>query len=403
MYKVKILFARLTIFILYCLIFLFALLPKKKAKKHGHIIVLTGTFYSKNWIDAHLIPIVTCSSVHHVYIVANNVNYSVEGLTVVKSPELLTKYCGDTLARLISFFICSVRMKPDYIGGFHILFNASLAVLFAKILRCRSIYFCVGGITETLAAGKTENRFFKFLDGKDKFLTLYICRIAAAADRIITMGNGAKLFLQEAGVHAANIHVISGAIDHNKFYPCVVQNGKKYDLVLTARLSKVKQVNLFLDVINKIQYQKPDCKALVIGDGPLLNDLKSYADSLNVSAMVDFAGHQDDVLSWLHQSKIYVLTSRSEGLALSMLEGLKTGLPAVVPNVGDLSDVLISGYNGFLIENHSVEDFARQILYLLNDEKLLNEYSHNALASTKRFDIECVQTQWLNVFQEPGS
>ncbi|WP_028862311.1 glycosyltransferase family 4 protein [Psychromonas aquimarina] len=403
MYKVKILFGRLTIFTLYLLILLFSMLPKKKLQKNGHIIVLTGTFYSKNWIDAHLIPIVTCSSVRHVYIVSNNINYSVEGLTVVKSPERLRKYCGDTFARLISFFSCSMRMKPDYIGGFHILFNASLSILFANMLRCRSIYFCVGGITETLAAGKTENRFFKFLDGKDRFLTFYICRIAAAADRIITMGNGAKLFLQEAGVEAAKIEVISGAIDHNKFYPCAVQNSKKYDLVLTARLSKVKQVNLFLDVVNKIKDEKTDCKALVIGDGPLLNDLKSYADSLNISAMVDFAGHQDDVLSWLHQSKIYVLTSRSEGLALSMLEGLKAGLPAVVPNVGDLSDVLVSGYNGFLIENHSVEDFARQILYLLNNEKLLSEYSRNAAASTKRFDLECVQRQWLNVFKEQGS
>ncbi len=68
--------------------------------------------------------------------------------------------------------------------------------------------------------------------------------------------------------------------------------------------------------------------------------LKSYAEKLGVGDRVNFVGHQDDVLSWLHQSKIYILTSRSEGLALSMLEALKAGLPAIVPNVGDLSDVL---------------------------------------------------------------
>ena len=61
----------------------------------------------------------------------------------------------------------------------------------------------------------------------------------------------------------------------------------------------------------------------------------------------------DDVISWLHQASFYILIPSSEGLALSMLEGLKTGLPVIVPNVRDLSDALI--------ENHSLANFSQQI------------------------------------------
>lgn len=398
MYKIKILIGRTVIFSLYSLIRLFSLLPTKKQKTSENVIVLTGTFYSKNWIDAHLLPLVTCTSVKQVYIVSNGINYDLKGLSVIKPSPLLAKFFGGTLARLITFLICSFKTKPDYIGGFHILFNASFAIFFANMLRCRSIYFSGGGITETLVTGKTENSFFKFLAGKDDFLTTYICKIIANATCVITMGKGAKLFLSTRGVDDKKIAVISGAIDKHKFYPAVEPINKKYDLVLTARLSKVKHVDLLLDVLACLKKKNIICNALVIGDGPLLVSLKSYAKEVEVSDMVDFVGHQDDVLSWLHQSKIYILTSYSEGLSLSMLEGLKSGLPAIVPNVGDLSDVLINDYNGALIEDHSIDDFAVKISNLLANDSLLQEYSVNAMDSTKRFDLECVQKQWDDIF-----
>ena len=397
MYNIKLFIGRTVLFFLYSIIRIFSFLPTKKQKKEGNVIVLTGTFYSKNWIDAHLVPLVTCSSVEHVYVVSNGMDYNLKGLSVITPSATLSRLMGSTLARLVTFFICSFKHRPDYIGGFHILFNGSLAILFSKLLQCRSIYFSVGGITETLEAGKTENNFFKFLDGKDEFLTATICKITSASSVIITMGNGAKTFLSAKGVDSKNIHVISGAIATDKFYPDKTI-ASEYDIVLTARLSKVKQVNLYLDIIKKIKDKQIECRALIIGDGPLLSELKAYANSLGIEDRVYFAGHQSNVLNWLQKSKIYVLTSRSEGLALSMLEGLKVGLPAIVPNVGDLSDVLVDGYNGYLIENHNIDDFALSIIALLTNPNLLSEFSDNAIKSTQRFDLIHVQQQWIHLF-----
>lgn len=398
MYNIKLFFGRAVLFILYSLIRIFSLLPTKKQKKTGNIIVLTGTFYSKNWTDAHLVPLATCSSVKHVYMVSNNIDCDLEELTVISPSPILSRLCGSTLGRIFTFLICALKNNPDYIGGFHILFNGTFSILFAKLMRCRSIYFSGGGITETLERGKSENNFFKFIKSRDEFLTSTICKITANATAVITMGKGAKEFLAVNGVEDKKIHVISGSIDKSKFYPANNYITKIYDLVLTARLSKVKQVNLLLDILASLKIKKIHCNTLVIGDGPLLNDLKAYAESLGVSSMVNFVGHQDDVLSWLHQSKIYILTSESEGLSLSMLEGLKVGLPAIVPNVGDLSDVLVNNYNGYLIENHDIEEFSRSIIKLIQSSDLLSEYSDNAIESTRRFDLACVQQQWNELF-----
>lgn len=399
MYLIKMLIGNSFMYSVLCMIKLFSIIPKRKERKSGEIIVLTGTFYSKNWIDAHLVPLVTSPSISHVFIVSKNIEYEIEGLTVIKPSRISSRIFGETISRLFTFFTCSLNNKPDYIGGFHILFNATSAILFAKILRTRSIYFCVGGVTETLETGSSENSFFKFIKKKNAFLTSTICKIVVSADRVITMGNGAKSFLISNGVSAERIHVISGAIDKQIFFPATSDKAKKYDLVLTARLSGIKQVDLFIDVVKKVNDKGTPCQALIIGGGPLLDDLKEYARETNAIDYIKFTGHQDAVLPWLHQSKINVLTSRSEGLALSLLEGLKVGLPGVMPNVGDLSDVLIDSYNGFLIENHSQDDFVSKIIELLNSPQKLTDFSNNAIESTKRFDLEYVQQQWSNVFK----
>jgi glycosyltransferase involved in cell wall biosynthesis len=393
MYLFKLYLGKIMMFSFLVLIRIFSLLPKRKERKKK-VIVLTGTFYSKNWANAHLLPLVSCSSVDHVYMISTHLDYEAEGLTILTPSESQIKLFGETVARLIQVFSTAFKVKPDYIGGFHILFNATFAILFASILRTRSVYFSGGGVTETLETGASENSYFKFIRSKDAFLTNTICQIIAMSSAVITMGKGAKKFLEDNGVKAECIHIISGSIDKSKFYPAPVEAIKPYDMVLTARLSAVKQVDLFIDVVKEINDRGVECNALVIGDGPLLADLKAHASSLGVQNKINFVGHQDDVLSWLHQSKVYILTSISEGLSLSLLEGLKTGLPAVVPNVGDLSDVLIDGFNGALIENHSVNDFATQISGLLSDTRLLQKSSDNAIDSTKFFDLECVQRQW---------
>ena len=54
---------------------------------------------------------------------------------------------------------------------------------------------------------------------------------------------------------------------------------------------------------------------------------------------MSFVGHQEDVAAWLSKSRVFVLTSDSEGLSLSMMEAMMCGLPAVVSDVGDLGDL----------------------------------------------------------------
>ena len=118
---------------------------------------------------------------------------------------------------------------------------------------------------------------------------------------------------------------------------------------MTGRLVEIKRIDVFLQAIKSMVQRIPDISAVIVGDGNLRDQLQGMAVDLGVDCHVTFVGHQENVETWLRKSKIFVLTSDSEGLSLSMMEAMMCGLPAVVSNVGDLGDLAKNGVNGYLV------------------------------------------------------
>jgi len=73
---------------------------------------------------------------------------------------------------------------------------------------------------------------------------------------------------------------------------------------------------------------------------------------------------------------------------------MMSGLPAVVPDVGDLRDLVINGENGFLVEEHTPERFADRIVALLRDPVLREKFARKARAAMESRETGCVVKQW---------
>jgi glycosyltransferase involved in cell wall biosynthesis len=397
MYYIKLYLSRSLLAAIYFICKLLQKVTRTRKLNDQITVALTGTFYSDNWIKAHIFPLAGCHSVKTVYLVTHGDFTVPENVSIVKPGARLTGLFGEALSRLITLFLISKKSNVDFVGGFHLLFNATFARIISSLIGARSIYFCVGGVTETLSAGKTENRFFSFIRSYDKILTNYLIKIAALSDLIITMGSGAKNYFICNGVDENKIHIISGAIDSNRFQKRAETN-KDYDLILTARLTEVKWVDKLVEIVACLKINLPKIKAVVVGDGPLMQDLKNLAAKTDVANNIDFIGSVSGVEKWLNRSRIFILTSRSEGLSLALMEALSCGLPAVVPNVGDLSDAIENGKEGFLIQNHNIEEFVDKINKLLNNEARYNEFSEAAILRSHAFDIKNMKRKWDDAF-----
>jgi glycosyltransferase involved in cell wall biosynthesis len=143
--------------------------------------------------------------------------------------------------------------------------------------------------------------------------------------------------------------------------------------------------------------------AVIVGDGQMRTSLEMMTRELGIADNVRFVGHQANVETWLQDSKVFVLTSDSEGLSLALIEAMLCGVPAVVSHVGDLGDLVDEGVNGHLIRERLALVFAARVLELLQDNERRQRFSRAARSAAVRFDIEVCAQAWdrvLNASQD---
>ncbi len=364
-------------------------------------ILLTGTFYSENWVLAHIRPLAASKRCARLSVVTTFQFPDLPNVVAIYPPGWLTKLIGAVPARMFTFAWVAIRQRPDVMGGFHLLLNGLWAALLAPLVGARSLYFCVGGPAEVVDGGIWgENRVFGKMETPDPIVERRLIRAVAAFDLVITMGTGAIRFFRGRGIDT-RFHVVSGGMDAGRFKPAAVEPDT--DLIMVGRLAPIKRIDLFLRAFEQVAQKMPGATATIVGDGELRESLERLADELGIAEKVTFAGQQRDVYPWLRRAKIFVLTSDSEGLALSMAEAMLCGLPAVVSNVGDLSDLVEDGVNGFLVDGREPHFFADRMVELLGDASRYQEFSNAARARALRFDLPCVERQWDEILGNLGS
>ncbi|HET9315588.1 MAG TPA: glycosyltransferase [Vicinamibacteria bacterium] len=366
----------------------------------GADILLTGTFYADNWVAAHIAPLAASRRCRRLRVVTNYQGPAIDKVEWVAPSRWLRPLGGATGARLGTFVAEALRTRPHVMGGFHLLLNGLVALPVARLVGARAIYFCGGGPTEVLDGGVWgQNRLFTLMETPDAVVERRLLRAVAGFDLVITMGRRAIGFFRARGVDTT-FHVVSGGMDAQRFAPS--STPPRADFILVARLSAVKRVDLFLQALQRVARARPQASAIVVGDGPLLDDLKRQARELGLADRVIFAGHQSDVEGWLKQARVFVLTSDSEGLSLALMEAMLCGLPAVVSDVGDLPELVEEGVNGFLVAERSPDAFAERMLLLVRSEESLGRFSATARRSAERYGLDHTTRRWDEILAGSG-
>ena len=366
--------------------------PAPRRNRLGHEILLTGRFESDNWIKAHIHPLAASSVCSRLHIVSTYPVPPIPKVVPVYPPQWLVRAVGKTPARLLLFASTAIRTRPEVVGGFHLLVNGLVAILLARLIGARSLYFCVGGPPELVDGGiRAGGGPFARMETPDRIVERRLLDAVDACDLVITMGTTARAFFRQRSVRT-EIHVVSGGIDVDHAPSCKVT--QTIDLIVVARLTEVKRIETFLKALQHVTTRIPSTSAVVVGDGKCRARLERLARALGVDRHIRFIGHQRSVNEWLARSKVFVLTSRSEGLSLALMEAMMCGLPAVVSNVGDLADLVEDGVNGYLVDYHSPEAFAVRIAELLADEHKLTSFSEAAHRSALPHEMGRVTRRW---------
>jgi glycosyltransferase involved in cell wall biosynthesis len=102
-----------------------------------------------------------------------------------------------------------------------------------------------------------------------------------------------------------------------------------------ARLHPVKRLDIALEAFALVANRIPSSRFCIVGEGEQKSELQSLSSHLGIRERVDFVGEQNNVADWLSAFDVYINSSDSEGMSVSILEAMAIGLPIIATDVGD--------------------------------------------------------------------
>lgn len=130
-----------------------------------------------------------------------------------------------------------------------------------------------------------------------------------------------------------------------------------------------------------------DARLVLLGSGPLEDGLRRLARQLEVDDLVHFLGMRDDVFDLLPGFDLFALSSRFEGLPISLLEAMGSGVAPVVTDVGGVPEVVTHGRDGVLVPPGDHDSLAAALSKLLSDRVVREHIAAAARSRAADFDI----------------
>jgi glycosyltransferase involved in cell wall biosynthesis len=171
-------------------------------------------------------------------------------------------------------------------------------------------------------------------------------------------------------------------------------------VITIGRLVEQKGIDILLAAWAKVVSVLPDWRLALVGDGPLGDELKGQTRKLGVADSIDWVGHVSDPFPYLRGAKLFVMTSRFEGMPNALLEAMACGLPAVVSDASPGPCELIGGGDdaaGLIVPVEDANATADAIVHLARDETLRRRLGLAARERTRAHDADHAIDVWLKL------
>lgn len=166
--------------------------------------------------------------------------------------------------------------------------------------------------------------------------------------------------------------------------------------VHVARLNRVKDQTTLLRAARIAADQEPRFSLDIVGDGPAKSDLERLRAELRLEPHVRMLGMRDDVPQLLHQAHYFVLSSISEGISLTLLEAMASGLAIVATDVGGNREVVDHERTGLLAPARDPEALAAAMLRVTRDPALARKWG---AAGRTRVEKDFNLTNTVNAYE----
>jgi N-acetyl-alpha-D-glucosaminyl L-malate synthase BshA len=172
--------------------------------------------------------------------------------------------------------------------------------------------------------------------------------------------------------------------DKHHFKQMLAPNGERI-LVHVSNFRSVKRVKDVVKIYEKVREQVPS-KLLMIGDGPDRLAVEEMARAHGIYEDTRFLGKQEQISEILSIADLFLLPSETESFGLSALEAMACGVPLISSNAGGLPEINEEGKTGFQSNVGDVEEMAKNAIFILGDDKRLQDFKVAATAHARKYE-----------------
>ena len=266
--------------------------------------------------------------------------------------------------------------------------NPDMVIAFGNTEKLMAIGGCFGTKTKVLISERQDP--YNYKTGRKR--TMWI-RYMLADGCVFQTEGAAKYFPLSVQKKST---IIPNFIEQNKREFIEIEKKKK-EISFSARFElKQKRQDVMVNAFQIISKDFPDWKLVFYGDGDDQDRVKEMVSEKGLCDQIEFKGKVSNVLDYIYNSSVFVLSSDYEGIPNSLLEAMAVGVPCVSTDCspGGARLLIENKVNGILVQPNCPEALAEAITYLINNPGKANSIGRNAMRVLDRYKPENILPLW---------
>lgn len=240
---------------------------------------------------------------------------------------------------------------------------------------------------------------------KQRFYTwvsLQLCRTPLVR-KVVCVAESIARQHDQAGVHHNKLQVIANGLPPapQSAWPRPADAPCSPLIGFIGRLSHEKGPDLFVELAIELCQRHPRLHAMLFGEGPQRQALEARIAANGLTERILLPGYQTDMAAWLRALDVLVISSRTEGTPMVLLEAMQAGVPVAAFAVGGIPDVLEHEVSGLLSPPGELAQLIDQVERLLRDHQLRLDLSHQAsLTQLGRYHLPAQAERWQRLYRQ---
>ncbi|MBR5506648.1 MAG: glycosyltransferase [Clostridia bacterium] len=189
----------------------------------------------------------------------------------------------------------------------------------------------------------------------------------------------------------------------DKSIPEPYQEERNKVIVTASRMDLYqKRQDVLINAFAKIANDHPDYILRLYGDGPDMDKIRQIAEDTGYGDRIEFMGVSKNVLEDIKESALFVLSSDFEGIPNALLEAMACGLPCISTDCspGGARVIIDNGENGIITPCGDADALSEAMEKLIEDNKLSQKFSANAVKVTEIFSKDIVFSKWKSFMED---